>query len=150
MMRKKEAWRTKYPAKLPLKSKCDCWTASKWEKRAIHSRPGIYHLSMDTSSGPVCSSSLIQVEQKRIRTTKTTLIKRLIRKEEEAIAVFSELSRFALTNRIWAFLSNPLFVASKMVMEVRKMAHVPYRDLSDGSDSARIRIIKLVNPKKAK
>ena len=63
---------------------------------------------------------------------------KLIRKEEEAMAVFSGLWISELTYLMWAFFSRPLLVASKIVMIVRKMAQVPILDLSDKD---RIRII---------
>ena len=73
-----------------------------------------------------------------MRRVKRILMDKLMMNEEEAMAVFSGLWISELTYFMWAFFSKPLFVASKIVMIVRKRAQVPILDLSDRD---RIRII---------
>jgi hypothetical protein len=87
--------------------------------------PGINHFSIIASSIPILNHLPNQLEKKRIKAMKTILIEELIRKEEEAIAVFSSGLLLVLTYLICAFFSKFVLVASKMPVSVRNSAQEP-------------------------
>ena len=144
IMIKKMTCREKWPANTPLKSKCDCWIASRCEKKIMLIKPGINHNSICVNSISVLSTESSRLEKKSKKRMNTRLIKALIISDEEATAVFSVVLLVMLTKRIWAFFIRPLFVVSKMEVTIRNKAHTPiWVCVKD-----RIRIMKLIRPKK--
>lgn len=110
----------------------------------MKSMPGINQTSIWARSSPAFSHRLSHSEKKMITSMNRRLIQVLIRKEEEAIAIFSFLSGLALTYLTCAFFSRLLLVASKTPVIIRNKAQVP----SWFSDIVRVRIMKLMRPKK--
>jgi hypothetical protein len=77
-----------------------------------------------------------------IARTKIKLIAELMTKEEDAITDFSTSSPLLLANLTCAFFNNPLLVASKMEVVVRKSAQVPIC----AGESHRIKKTKFARP----
>ena len=67
----------------------------------------------------------------------------MITSEDEAINDCSCLSELELTNLMWALLTKPLFVISKMDVTIRNKAQIP---ICSGVRIL-ISITKLINPK---
>ena len=116
--------------------------ASMCEKKTIPSRPGIYHQSISDNSIPVWSQWLSSPEKRQMNAMNRRVMERLIRREEEAMTVFSPCVPLALTYRIWAFFRRPLLVVSKIEVTTRKSAQTPIC----GLDRWRISTIRLINP----
>ena len=143
---KNETCLVKWPAKIPLKSKCDCCIASRWEKKTININPGINHNNMCERSVPPLKKLLKPSWKNARKIIKIKLTKMFIDNEDDAIWVLLKFSRSELTNFICAFFNSPDFVDSKIVVTIRNNAQTPIC----GFVRTRIKIMKLIRPNNVK